>query len=79
MDFTAIIVAILAFLGTALGSIVSVISSAKATNQKIDTLKEQVEKHNSIIERVYHLEMTQAVQDEKIISIEQKIKGGSTK
>lgn len=35
-------------------------------NERIDELRRQVEKHNSVIERTYMLEETLARQDEKI-------------
>ena len=36
------------------------------TEQKIDTLRKEVERHNSIVERTYHLEEQVAVHEEKI-------------
>lgn len=61
-----IIVAILSLVGTAVGSIVAVITSSSLTSYKIDELKKQVEKHNSLIERTYRLEEKTAVLDEQI-------------
>ena len=62
----AIIVAILSLTGTALGSVVSVLTSNRLTNYKIDELKKQVERHNSIIERTYKLEERATVVEEQI-------------
>lgn len=70
-----IIVAIIAFLGTATGSVASIMAASKATNTKIDALKEQVERHNRVIERVYALEKQQAVQAEKIDELEDRLRG----
>ena len=48
----AIIVAILSFFGTALGTL----KGMRLTSYRIEQLEKKVEKHNSIIERVYKLE-----------------------
>lgn len=53
---SAIIVAILGFLGTILGSGLGVIASSKLTNFRLQKLEEKVEKHNSVIERTFKLE-----------------------
>ena len=55
MDST-IIVAVLGFLGTVLGSGLGVIASSKLTNFRLQKLEEKVEKHNSVIERTFKLE-----------------------
>lgn len=51
-----IIVAVLGFLGTILGSGLGVIASSKLTNFRLQKLEEKVEKHNSVIERTFKLE-----------------------
>lgn len=61
-----IIVAILSLVGTALGSVVSILTSNKLTTYKIDELKKQVEKHNSVIDRTYKLEERATLAEEKI-------------
>ena len=61
-----IIVAILSLIGTALGSVVSILTSNKLTPYKIDELKKQVEKHNSVIDRTYKLEERATLAEEKI-------------
>lgn len=45
------------------GTIITVVSGSKKTDWRIEQLEKKVEKHNSIIERVYKLE--QAVEDIK--------------
>ena len=69
----AIIVAILSLVGTAVGSIVSVLTANRLTNYKIDTLKEQVEKHNKVVERTFRLEEHAAVIDVQLDAAEQRI------
>lgn len=55
MDST-IIVAILGFLGTILGSGLGVVASSKLTNFRIEQLEKKVDKHNGVMERTFRLE-----------------------
>ena len=68
MDTTTIIVAVLSFLGTALGSF----GGMKLMSYRIEQLEKRVDKHNSVIERVYNLERQNAIQDERISEIEKR-------
>lgn len=61
-----IIVAVLSLLGTLIGSITGILTANKLTNYRIEQLEKKVEKHNSVIERVYVLEKHEAVIDEEI-------------
>ena len=51
-----LIIAIIGFLGTALGSVLGVITSARLTNYRLEQLEKKVNLHNNVIERVYELE-----------------------
>lgn len=51
-----LIIAIIGFLGTSLGSVVGVIASARLTNYRLEQLEKKVNLHNNVIERVYELE-----------------------
>lgn len=62
----AIVVALLSLLGTAGGSIVSIMTANRITNFKIEKLEEQVKKHNNLIERMYKVEEKCAVFDTEI-------------
>ena len=62
----AIIVAILSLVGTLGGSLCGILTANKLTNYRIEQLEKKVEKHNSVIERVYELEKHEAVRDEEI-------------
>ncbi|MFR3753569.1 MAG: hypothetical protein ACLTW9_17085 [Enterocloster sp.] len=42
------------------------VRSAKLTNYRIEQLEKKVDKHNTVIERIYKLEETQAVIQEQI-------------
>ena len=61
-----IVIAIIGLCGSALGSLIGVIASNKLTVYRIDQLEKKVDKHNQVIDRVYKLEQTTAVQDEEI-------------
>jgi len=55
MDAT-IVVAIISFTGTCLGTIGGILASSKLTNFRLSELEEKVKKHNNVIERTYQLE-----------------------
>lgn len=61
-----IIVAILSMAGTAIGSITGVLAANKLTNYRISQLEKKVDKHNTVIERTFVIEQTQAVMQEQI-------------
>lgn len=63
---TEIIVALIAAGGGLLGSLGGVIASSKLTTYRIQQLENKVEKHNTVIERTYKLEETEAVMQEQI-------------
>lgn len=51
-----IIVAILSLVGTALGSILGVLTANRLTTYRIEQLEKKVDKHNSVMERTAALE-----------------------
>ena len=51
-----IIVAILGFAGTMMGSLFGVLAAQKLTQYRLSQLEEKVNKHNNLIERTYKLE-----------------------
>lgn len=52
----AVIVAVLGFAGTLLGSLFGVLAAQKLTQYRLSQLEEKVSKHNNLIERTYKLE-----------------------
>lgn len=62
-----ILVAIIAFAGTAIGTAGGIIASSKLTNFRLQQLEKKVDKHNSLIERMY-------LAEGKIEKIDEKIK-----
>lgn len=53
---SAIIVALLGFAGTLLGSLFGILAAQKLTQYRIAQLEEKVNKHNNLIDRTYKLE-----------------------
>ena len=68
-----IIVAILSLAGTLGGSLLGILAANKLTNYRIEQLEKKVEKHNSVIERVYAIEKHEAVVDEEIAVVNHRI------
>lgn len=61
-----VIVAVLGFLGTAVGSF----SGMKLMSWRIEQLEKKVEKHNSVVERTYILEEQMKVANHRIEDLE---------
>lgn len=61
-----IVVALISFAGTLIGTFGGIITANKLTNYRISQLEKKVEKHNSVVERVYQLEKGEAVIEEEI-------------
>lgn len=55
MDNT-IIVALIALLGTAFGSVAGILTANRLVVYRIEQLEAKVSKHNNLVERVYKLE-----------------------
>ncbi len=65
MDNT-IIIALISFAGTLMGTFGGIITSSRLTTYRIAELEKKVEKHNKVVERVYVLEKDKAVFEEEI-------------
>lgn len=63
---TEVVVALVGLVGSSLGSLAGVVASAKLTAYRLEQLEKKVDKHNTVIERTYKLEETQAVMEEQI-------------
>ena len=64
MDNT-IIVALIGLAGSGLGAFGGVMASARLTQYRLKKLEEKVDKHNSVVERMFRLEETvKNLQDE---------------
>ena len=52
----SIIVALLGFAGTLVGSLFGILAAQKLTQYRLSQLEEKVNKHNNLVERTYVLE-----------------------
>lgn len=62
-----IIVSLVAFLGTALGTLGGIVASSKLTNYRIEQLEKKVDKHNGFAEKMPVLE-------QRTTSLEKRVK-----
>ena len=63
---STIVIALISFAGTLIGTFGGIITSNKLTNYRIEELEKKVEKHNKVVERVYILEKDKAVFEEEM-------------
>lgn len=68
-----IIVAVIAFAGTVLGSLGGILTSARLTTYRIEQLEKKVEKHNSVVERVTLVEQSTKSAHHRIDDIEDRL------
>ena len=61
-----VLVAVFSLCGTLIGSLAGIVTANKLMNYRIEQLEKKVDKHNSMIERMYNVEEKIAVMDEKI-------------
>ena len=66
----AVIVAVLSLVGTLCGAYFANRRSSALIAYRLEELEKKVNKHNSLIERTYKLEQTEAVLAEKIAALE---------
>lgn len=66
-------VAIMALVGSAIGTIGGIIASSKLTNFRLEQLENKVDKHNSVIERTFILEEKMKVANHRIDDLEKKV------
>ena len=69
-----VLVALLSFAGTLIGTLGGILAANRLTNYRIERLEKQVEKHNHVIDRVYKLEQADAVEEEEIRVINHRIR-----
>lgn len=66
-----IIVGALSLVGTIIGSLGGIVTSAKLTNYRIQQLEKKVEKHNNFAERIPVLEEKIKVEEHRITDLEE--------
>lgn len=70
---TDIAVAVIAFIGTVVGSGGGIIASSRLVNHRIKKLEEKVDKHNNVIKRVFIAEEKLKVANHRIKACEDKL------
>lgn len=66
-------IAAFSFLGTAVGTVGGILTSAKLTNYRIQQLEKKVDKHNNFAERIPVLENTVKSINHRIDDLERKV------
>lgn len=66
MEWTSIVVAFLACIGTASGSLYGIRKSTSLIEYRLQMLENKVDKHNCLVERTYKLEESIKIHDEKL-------------
>ena len=71
---TEIIVAAIALIGTAVGSLGGVLAANRLTNYRIEQLEKKVDKHNSVIERITVVEVKLSEQQDDLAQLRKELK-----
>lgn len=74
MDYSAIIVGVLALTGTLTGSLIANNKTQALVTYRLQQLETKVNKHNNLVERMYNLEEKQMVMEEQIKVANHRIK-----
>lgn len=69
-----VIIALSSLVGTMLGTFAGIYKFSQLTNYKLTQLEEKVEKHNTVIERMFIVEERQKFADNRIDKLEVEIK-----
>lgn len=70
---TEITVALIAFIGTAVGTSGGIMVANKLTNYRIEQLEKKMDKHNTLIERMVLVEQKDCRQDSEIAEIRKEM------
>lgn len=70
---TAIICGLISAASAIIVSVITAVYNNKLLVYRLDQLEKKMDKHNSLIERVYNLEETQSVTDERLKHLEKEV------
>ena len=69
-----IVVAILALLGSLVGTFAGILVNSRLVNYRIEQLERKVDEHNRVVERVFRLEQADAVAAEELHALSRRVK-----
>lgn len=69
MDYSSIIVGVLALAGTLIGSMMANNKTQALVIYRLQQLEEKVNKHNNLVERMYKMEEKQMVMEEQMLHL----------
>ena len=69
MDYSSIIVGVLALAGTLIGSMMANNKTQALVTYRLQQLEEKVNKHNNLVERMYKMEEKQMVMEEQMLHL----------
>ncbi|MEG0901859.1 MAG: hypothetical protein RR367_12245 [Clostridia bacterium] len=69
----ATIVGALSLLGTLVGTLGGIVTASKLTNYRIEQLEKKVDKHNTVVERMYVAEKRLEVVGEQIRAVDHRL------
>lgn len=70
---TEIIVAAIALIGTAVGSLGGILAANRLTNYRIEQLEKKVDKHNSVVERIAVVEVRLTEQQDDLARLRKEL------
>lgn len=70
---TEIIVAAIALVGTAVGSLGGILAASRLTNYRIEQLEKKVDKHNTVVERIAVVEVKLSEQESDLKRLHQAL------
>ena len=73
MQYETIIVAVLSLIGTLCGAYMANRKNAALISYRLEQLENKVQKHNSLVDRIYHLESQESVVEEQIKVINHRL------
>ena len=70
-----IVVAIIALVGTAIGSLGGILAANRLTTYRIEQLEKKVDKHNCVVERITVVEVKLDEQQAELAQLRKTLKG----
>ena len=69
-----LIVSLAGVIGSFIATLAGILINSKLTTYRIEQLEKKVEKHNSVIDRVYKLEQEEAINEAELKRVNHRIK-----